>query len=503
MSLQNQNSEKYDLYKLIHSLNSNELRKVRAHLNSSENKKSSVYKELFELVKRQSKINEEELKTQLNISNEKFRDTKFYLIKFVLDCLKKNLTRYSKLWIHEQIIELRLLTEKGLYKKALKKFKTLKQITIVRHDFVMTCDLLKLREALTLFEASEDEVIQKRLKKNEEINHFLMLAKNLNDYSSLSIKVLGLGYEVSGSHSDQKKALFDFLDRPLLKDESNAKSDLAKYLYLESKCLIYMGINNYEKAQEYSLKCWIHLNEIQTPYRNDNHLILTSLSNYLHSVLILKDFDAYHKMAPHFEKIVEEKMNRKSNSQKAKAFEMHSSVLLTYYGTTNKYDEFIKIYPELNDLFESFKNIIHPNFKASIIYCIARLFFIGGNFEKSLEWSDKLQDIQRLNPFYTMLVCNNILRIMIHFELGNLITIPYLSNNAKYFIKSKNRYYELERCFIKGISKVKAFHTRKQKQEVFEVLLNDLETLLKDDTNRNISLYTGITEWVRSKVVTS
>jgi len=501
LSLQNKHSEKYDLYKLIHSLNSNELRKVRSYLNSSENKKSRIYKELFERIKRQSEFNEQELKKEFKLSNEKFRDIKFYLIRFILDCLKKIDPGKAKIKFYKDIIELRILTGKGLFRKASRKLKFLKERAIVRHDFALICDLLRFSESLTMFEASEDELIQKTLEVKKEINYYLDLAKNLNEYSALTIEILGLGYKMSDSRLEQNSILLNFLNHPLLENESKAKSDLAKYIYFEAKCLLYMGVNNYENASIYALKGWNHVIEIHSPYRNDNHLILTSLSNYLHAVLRISDIEAYNNMVPQFEEIVETQLKDSTLRQKAKTFAMHSSVKLTYFSNTNKYADFIQMYPELNENFIRYKNIIHPNFKANIMYFIARLFFIGGSLEKSLEWSNKLQDLQRLNPYYMVLVCNNILRIMIHYELGNLITIPYLSNNATYFIKSKNRYFELERCFIKGISKVKAFHTKKQKQVIIKTLFHDLEVLVKDNDNKLINGMVGITDWLESKIV--
>lgn len=497
MNKQTPNSEKYDLFRLVHSLNPYELRMFRLYLNK-ENRKSDVFSHMFEKVKKQSFYDEEKLQGALNLSKEQLRDTKFHLIKSILKCLKHS-NRGQRQVYFNGVIELITLQEKGLYRKAIRKFKALKKQAIVDHEFDQVCYLLKRAESLILFEASEDEMIEKILKSKEEYSYYQMLAKNLNEYSTLAVKVLGLGYKFADGRLEDK-IMLDFLDHPLLKNESNAKSDLAKGLYYEIKCLIYLGVCDYHKASIYALKGWEHAKKTSSPNRNDYHVLSSCLSNYLHAVLTIGDLEGYLRMVVHFDKLVLENDEHLSILQKSRTFGMQASIKLSYYNITKNCDEFNDKFPEIREKLEWYENIIHPNFKSRIIFYISKLFFLNGNLEQSLEWSNKLYEIQRNNPYYIVLVSNNILRIMIHYDLGNLISIPHLSKSAAYFFKSKNRYFELEKCFIKGICKVKVYHSKSQKEAIFKKLLLDLNELMLNEKNNHINHITGIIEWVESKI---
>ncbi len=69
MNKQIPNSEKYDLYRLVHSLNAQELRGVRSYLRKGK-RKSDVLIKLFGKVKKQSNYDEERLKLELKLNKD-------------------------------------------------------------------------------------------------------------------------------------------------------------------------------------------------------------------------------------------------------------------------------------------------------------------------------------------------------------------------------------------------------------------------------------------------
>ncbi len=494
-------NEKEDIYYLIQSLSKSELRQFRVYTKALNKNKKNVYLKLFEEIKDQSIYDEDALMNKLKLSKRNLRDSKFYLFNMILDCLKSVERKNLKVNFLNEMIKFEILKEKGSLKKAIKKYKKLKEIALVNHEFGLLFSMVKQTDILILMNASQDKVIDGRLSKIEELNYYLELSKNLIDYQQLSILVLGLGYKVQDQRIEENNRLLEFLEHPLLAGENMAKSDIAKYIYFEVNCLIYMGVSDYENGSIYALKGYEFLKSIASPYRNDYRLFLASLSNYLHSRLYLKDIDAYERMVLELDELIQNNYDNLRFSMKAKTFAMKTSAVLCYLDITKKYKKFEEIFPELIVKYKIYKNLIHPNFKAGILYNFIKLFFIGKNFERALQWSEELLNEQRQNPSHLYLVCGNILRIMIHFDMGNLKAIPYIANSAEYFLKTKGRYLAIERCFFKGVAKIKPFHSKKEKRELLKKMSLELDLLFADYKNKQqINRMTGMKEWVKSKI---
>jgi len=491
--------EKEDLYHLIHSLTNSELIQFRLYTKKLVQNEDSIYLKLFDKIKKQSTYDEAKLMKQLKLTKEGLRDSKFYLFNMILESLKKADKKNKKTNFLNEMMELNILKRKGLVKKAAKKFRKLKKIALINYDYGLLYNMLKHTDILILFNESEDRVNEIKLKKEEELMHYLELAENLSAYRHLSVTVLGLHYEIDDKRLERKEELSHYLNNPLLADEHMAKSDMAKYLYYEAKTLIYMGINDYNNASIYALKGLEFIHTIASPHRNDYNKLITNLSNYIHSRLSLDDIDAYHLMMPKMDALVHKNYDELSFSMKSKTFETKASLVLKYLLINRDYEVFEEKFDNLYTQYKRYEEVIHPNFKVTILFNWSKLFFIGGKLDDALKWCEELHDTQRHNPTHAVLVAGNILRIMIHYDMGKLNMIPHLVSTAEYYIKSRNRYFKVERCFIKGINKIKPFHSKRDKAHLFKKLYDELTALLKDEDEQIINRMRDIEVWIKSK----
>lgn len=496
-------SEKEDLFKLIHSLSKTELKEFKTYSKGINSKVNNIAIQLFNYIKKQSAYKESYLIAKLKINKQQFRDSKFHLFNTILESLKRGRETNSRIVLLNKAIEIQILIQKGLLKRASRKYKKLKNILIIKEEYDLLTFLNSNTEILKTYNVSEDKVIEMRLKNRKESEYYLELSKNLKVYRKLSDEVLGLSYSIGGRASQSKNQLLDYLKHPLLAGEHMAKSDLARYVFYEIKCLIYLGINDYENSSVYSLKCLKYLNSISSPFRNDYNLLLASYSNFLIAQLILKNINVVEQYMTALDKLILKNKARLKFAMQVKTFETRTTVFLSYLSVTKNFIKFESVYNEIIKEYDIFKTSISPNFNAHIIFHISKLFFFGGKLEEALNWCNILSNIQRSNPTYSVIINGYLLRIIIHFEMGNLKIIPHLVSSAEYFSKSHSQLLKVEQYFMNGINKIKPFHSEQEKTALLKKLCSKIKLTYANSNESKTNSLIDIVEWLQSKISAS
>jgi len=108
-------------------------------------------------------------------------------------------------------MELEILKEKGLVKKAARKYKKLKKIALIKHNYGLLYNIQRGTDILILFNEPGGKVNEMKLKKEEELAHYLELAENLSAYRHLSVTVLGLHYKIDDKRLENKEELSRYL----------------------------------------------------------------------------------------------------------------------------------------------------------------------------------------------------------------------------------------------------------------------------------------------------
>jgi len=485
-------SEEKDLLILIRSVRKTTLQKFTKQLKLS--KEAQKFGLLNAIQKKSFNKNKFICKHQLN--TKQYNSIKFKLFKDVINHLKVNYYENSGTVFQNEIKEYELLLKNGLYVKAYRKLKTIKKIALEKCDFSAAYGVQHKAILYNLFNHINNKITSE--KALNELNEYNQLAKNLNDYGRLNLEALNLHYKFLDKRSKDRGILLKYLEHDLLRDESKAKSVLAKYRFYLTRSLIYCGVNNYPKCKENALLAYKCISSNPSKHINNYDLNMSSLNNYLDASLNLLETKPFEAIYP---KMLKMRSNTNTTEFLGNAidFQYLCSLHLNYLWIKKDYKNFIECSEAYEEDFIKYEAYLSPNFKLEILLGLARMYFENGNPTKADELCCKIVN-QKSNPTSIYLACGNLLHIMINVDAGNYKLIPHLINKSRYFLKNRNRLFDVERLFFNHIKKMKLHFSTFQKKSIYKKLYEELSTeaIQKQETVINNKI--RLLPWLKLKI---
>jgi hypothetical protein len=488
--------EENDLFIFIEALKSHNYKGFKRSLLSSSKKNSGMKYALFEEISRGNLFNKSDFIKKKSLNEKQFSMLKFQLFQELLNFLKTNYDEFSDIALHNNVIEFELLLDKGLYYKAAKRLKKIKEIAVEKCDFNACCTVQikaiehKLYKYVYPKETREEASIMLR--------EYQKLSDNLNEFKLLSSDVLHAHYTYMDRRADNSDEILEYLKHPLLKDKSQATSILSIYYYYKTKSSIYYGNNEYQKTKDYSLKAYHHLKQHPSMYRNDYLKSLICLNNYIDASFYLKETESYEIMYPQMIDIVKIASKTSDTHSNALIFQILSTLKLNYLWIKK---DTVQFYKEIDSFVESYTKyefVLRPNFKLELIINMANMYFLAGDLKMANDYCKRI-DFEKSNPTSLFISCAHILRIMINFDLKNYQYLSHLVSTSKYLLNKRNRLFDLEHIFFKSFTQIKYHYTPKEHQHIFDKLFKELQVLIKIPDNRIISNKIGLLEWVQLK----
>jgi len=489
--------EENDLFILIESLKSSNFKSYRRSLEKSNKTDSDLKLKFLKHIVGRFNENKDNFIGLNKISESKYNTLKFEVFQDIIKFLKSNYEAYSDIGLHNQIIEFEILLNRGLFIKANRKLKKIKKIALEKCDF-NTCSVIQ-RKAIEHRLFTHTNPPSDLTTESELLMNYQKLSNNLNTYSLLSDKILNLHYEFMDRRLERSKLILDYLKNPNLQNFNQAKSVLACYNYYRIKSLIYLGNNDYEKAKIYSLKAYNYLKENASVYRNDYMRRLISLNNYLAASLDLEEIEPFEFMYPQMVEIAKIASLNSDTYSSARTFQVLSSLKLNYLWITRDANAFAKERDYYESSFLKYESIMRPNFKLEIMLGIAKMFFIAGELNQANAYCKKIND-EKSNPTSLFISCANLLRIMINFDLNNFQLLPHLISTSKYAIKKRNRLFDFESLFLKGISTIKPYSSQKEKKRLFADLYRDLNLIVESSEDIIVEKKLRVLSWLKEKL---
>jgi len=488
--------EEKDLSIFIQSLSNKTSNAFLRHLKSSSKKGVLDQYRLFQSISRNSSFSKDQFLEKHKISNKRYSQLKFDLFQELLAYSKENYAPYSDADLYNKLVEFELLLDRGLYIKAIRKFKAIKNIALEKCNFSVYCIAQKKVIEHRLFrKMSPQRTLEEE---SNDLKHFRSLSDNLDYYTVLSDEVLNLHYEFMDKRVNNRENILKYLEHPLLKDISKARCVMAKYYYYRIKSLIYLGDNNYVESRRFSLKSLNHLESNSSKYRDDYLHQLICINNYLDSSLHITDTGDFKAM---YAKMIgiNEKLSKKNHlDSNARAFQLLCTLKLNYFWITRDTVSFLEDFRDFEKSFQKYYFILRPNFKLEIILGFAKMHFLRGDLEKADAFCKKLED-EKTNPTALYIICINLLRIMVNIDMGNYSMIPHLVNTSKYVLKKRDRLFDLERLFLNDIHKVKSYHSEREKVAIYVSLHEKISVLLNTTGDMIVDNKIRLLEWLSLK----
>ena len=478
-------AKKGSVEKLIHSLDKGEKRyfKLFSELQSG----NKQYLALFNLIESNGKGNGHAYNA-LDCVN--LGVTKNYLGKLVTRSLKAyNEGKTKRSEILHMLLETEILFQKELYDLCRHKLKRARKIALKYENYTLLLEVLSWERRLinTMAEASSKNDKEEILALEAQT---VAILDNYNHYNQLV-------HELMQQDFSRHDKMLGYLQHPLLKSESCAKSFSALTLYYHLHYILNTVTKNGEKGRA-ALGALIKLME-SIPYRieEDPDPYVTALNNLMGMMLFNRETDRALDILQKIRSIPS-RYQLKQKDYIQRIFLKTYNVELELYRDLKAWDRAQKLMKEIKAFLDA--QVIPGKYLLSFHYQFAYVYFQLKEYSQSLAMINQLlvesyeqyrADLQTYARF---------LLLMLHFELGNIIVLKYAVENTRRFLKKRRgALLDFESILLKFFAKVSLAPPRDYKDH-FRELSASLFRGHTEDQKANILDYIDFKSWIDSKL---
>lgn len=483
----------YDiLHDLVQSLTKAEKRSIS--LNSQSEGKEKIYLKIFKCLEKQKEYNELELlsffsgtdkKNQLGFAKNYLQNLILKNLRIFHSDLKANIS------CKNLIIEAEILYWKCQFKLAEKLLIRAQKIA-QKHQFFLLLEEIsywqtRIVNATSKLEQFNPKLIHQNSKEN--IDKYL----NILAYKELSKEIQLLISKSELVRDKNEENIYEnYLQHPLLKDISQAKSNEAIYTFYVIKSVLFRLLKKHQESKNYRIQLITFLE--QNPYIIEENpiLLITSIHNILMFSFVAQDEQLFNEYINKL-KSYQFKMPR----EQANMFSTLSLFELGNYIEHKNYDKAVDFYENQIKLDEYLLKLVDIENEYLLHYNASLAYFYKKDFKKALKAlnlfinnsSKKLRVDIRASAF--------ILNVIIHYELNNTDTLPYLIKSTLSYLKTNKLYRNPDATFVNMFNTIpneinhKAFH---------DFLIQKKKELIAAKTSSIIASDLSYIEWIDGKL---
>ena len=490
-------AKKNNLFLLIKSMTKAEKRYFK--LFEATNNANANYLLLFDAIDKQDVYDEPAIRKQFCDKPfiKQLHVTKNYLSRLILKSLRNYHSKLSKdAELKDLLRDIEILFRKELYDQcndSIEKAKTIAVAFEKYADLLEICNwkrrLLLARQGAGMSRTAINTLISEEKTSLEK----LMQEK---EYWHLTINIFEeLFNDPQGSGQPDAK----IPDHPLLETPDTAQSLQAKILYHYILQSYYFFSSDYEKADG-AVTALIGILEDHPEHMKDNPgSYFTALNNRIGICLHRKDYDEIERL---LEKIrsLPERYGLKNDDPIATRMLLHTYNLeLEMYRDTKRIKEGVALILEIRPFLEKNHRSISEHIKLLLYYQFAYLHFLNDECEQALFWLNEIFRNKFDSPREDILSYAQLLRLIIHFELGNITVLKYMVDSCRRFLKKKRKLYQFEKALLRFFSKASLAYPEDYRP-LFEQLNRDIFADTDERAIQNALDYLDFQDWLNRKL---
>ncbi len=487
-----------DLFFLIKSLTKNEKRYFR--LNTSLQQGDKKYIQLFDAISKQDVYDEKKIVqegkgyiTRLNL----LKSSLYEKIMDSLDAFHENDS--ADKWIKKQIRQTDILFKKKLYLQALKQVRKAKRISEKFEKHTSHIELLFWEYELLKFLPEQGSLESGIEKIYREINEYMIRYRNYIDYRYFSSAIFSK--RILSGHSrrgGEKKELKKIVSGPLLSDESKALSYPALFYYYSTYVAYYGFINDEEKRYLFTRKTVELFEKHPHEIKENTARYIGAIHNYLNSLSVMKKFDELKIFIEKLKNIKEE-----NDLVKSQLEYFIPQTELHLYIETYDFENGMKLASKLEKKVRA--NEMNPPNKQTeifIYYYCAQINLYTGNYKAANYFINRIIHLASQNVRDDVYCFSKILQLIVYFEMEDHELLESSIKSTYRYLLKKERNYKFETLVLEFFRKKAARITsQKLRNAAFRELKKEIELLLEDPFERNITSYFDFVNWLESKII--
>lgn len=430
------------LYALIMSLTKTEKAYFKKYASRHKKGVSNKYIMLFDAIARcRNGYNEKELKRKFYTEKfvKNFSVIKYYLYRMILHSLSNYYSDSNPdNEIKNEIRYVEILYKRSLFKNCKHIIRKALKSAYKSDNFLLIQELLKWKKNLIFEGVYGGNAFLNLEKVYHEEQEIISKIKNLSDYRMLYyyINSLILGTNPNIREKNTKKEYIKILNHPLLQSEKKALSHPALLNYWYILGSVYEALQKNIEALECRKRLIMEMENNREALRENITNYIVFICDLLNSLLTLKLYDESEDYFRKLKTLDKTFPGRITDNERRVIFVGSASLEVKLYISRGDFSELIKNLPGIESGIKKFKDIILIEDVHYFFYQAAYAFFATGNFEKSLEWINKVLNDSTSKHEIRLFIKSKIISLISHYELGNYLLLDYLIKSTHRFFKT-------------------------------------------------------------------
>ncbi|BDS14479.1 hypothetical protein [Aureispira anguillae] len=485
------------LYDLIHSLEPAEKKYIKKYARLSTKSKHN-YQKLFEAINQQTSYDENALLIKFRRAPfvKHFAVAKNQLFELILKLLRQyHQNNSASALINAAIENGRLLYNRGLSSLAFKQLDKAYKLAKEYAEYLKMQEILDLKrhykgqlKAHDLQEEMETLLQEKETLLKAELEYL--------SYERIYQQVLVLiRKNLQFRNQQQQQALEEVLPDGVLNPPKYKEHFHSQLRYLNSKNIYFFLKKNYIASIACSKKVIALWDQSPKLRQQEAERYIAALNNYMNCTYLDEDWAAINHVIPKLKNITAQSIRIQ-----AIIFESETIWKLNNYQALGRYDDLLKMIPEMETSLIRLKDSMHEIRHFMIIRSIGMIYFIFGDYHKALEYINQTLALKHLALREDLQLFVNMMLLFTHYHLDHIIFLDSALKNYRRKIKKKGLLYELEDFQFKLLQKLCAASDRTTKLNVLTTSQEELSRLVEQNPNLSTLLrsHLDLAIWIKS-----
>ncbi len=488
------------LFQLVQSLERSEKRNFKLYMTRNSGSGDLKVVQLFDALEKIKLYDEEQLLVKNPaIQKQQLSNLKAHLYREILASLRLlNQEENIDLQLHEQLDFARVLYNKGLYLQSLKILDKVKEMARAHNQVTYIMQVLFLEkkiEALHITRSMQDRAE----KLSCEVDEVMQKLGLIGSLSNLSLQLYSWYIKNGHARNESDTAAVDaFLNDTSIRMAKDAKGFYEKLYLYQCFCWHAFITQNFLLYYRYCQK-WVDLFdsepkmiEIETAH------YIKGFHNLLGAHFDLRNFQKFNETLCRFEQFIATPVIQQNRNNLIQTFIYLNISKLNRHFMEGSFTEGLNMVPFIEEKLNEYELYMDRHRVLVFYYKIASLYFGSGNFDKSIDYLNKI--INWKVDLRTDLQCYaRLLHLIAHYELGNFELLEYLLKSVyRFMYKMQNLSIVEEKIF--GFLRRSFRLSPKQLKPAFENLLEQLKPLEKSRLESRAFMYLDIISWLESKI---
>jgi len=485
------------LHRLIRSMTPTEKRYFKIFINGKPGV-DTKYIQLFEAMASDDVFEEEIWKQKIYKSEDaeikKYSVLKGYLYELVLKSLQNFDETHSIQQRLDQLLHsVVVLFKRGHYADCRDLLAKARKLARQYEHFAHQIEIVRWQKQLAYTQMDIDFLHKNLDRLQDEEARAMELQRNASRYRRAFFQAYAtIKKDPLQRGPDRVARLRQLMEQEDFTDPDAARSHTARVLYYRTLSLYYHTALEQEKFYETG-KTLITLQESQPYFLKENLSdYIAALSNQTLACGLLRKYDEVRECLQKIRDLqpLTEDDRRKIHRQYFSSF----FALCTYTG------DFEEARREMTRCLEEAKQFDQHDYETGSFYLQFVPISIGcSNYDEALDYLNHWLAQRRTVGREDLQSLARILSLILHFELGNFLLLDSLLRTAVRFLKRRNRFHELERRFMQGISEATKLPDVQSQRAVFAKVKNDLQLKSEEPETKALLQTFDLLAWLEAK----